>query len=49
MALAFILFIFTCGVIIGLCLGYWRLSRWFEVHTGKNLWREVERARGKLN
>lgn len=33
---------FVFGVLVGICLGYFRLAQWYRQKTGRNLWREVE-------
>jgi len=40
-------FVLLVGMLIGLLVGYWRLSTWYEAHTGNNLWREVEKTNRK--
>ncbi len=34
---------FSAGLLIGLCLGYFRLAQWYQQKTGKSLWQEVKR------
>ena len=37
---------FPAGLLIGLCLGYFRLAQWYQQRTGNNLWEEARKGEG---
>lgn len=36
---------FTLGLLIGICIGYYKLACWYKKRTGKDFWLEIREGR----